>query len=252
MVAGSFPGPQNRGLVLWLTAVAAVFVFKGASTRVEAACPEVCLDVTQGSRYFGRFPPISTPTDVQDFYHYKHYSFNGDDKIPLLIDQSLLLIHYFDGDGESDGESETCDLSMVIVHDSKDDNTGGQAYLRASGNHEVPLVQDGPGDGSLSDRYLYVPSSDHTELFWEWGWQPGADNKYRTDGMADTWDATRNDGCLEVSAKFIAGIVAWRFVPGPLDKTTNTVNPKDYLYLDMDETVRICKVECGQRQRMDL
>lgn len=49
-----------------------------------------------------------------------------------------------------------------------------------------------------------------------------------------------------MSAKFIYGINAWRFVPGLIDTTTGKVDPSDYLYLDMDETVRICKVDCGE------
>lgn len=226
-------------------------VFVAAAVRVApvlAACPEVCLDVSQGSRYYGRFPPISTPTSVKEFYHYKHYSFNGDDIVPLLIDQSLFLIHYFDDDDSDDyGSSKgSCDLSLVIVHDSKDDFTGGQAHLMVSGNHEDALVQDGPGDGSRSDRYVYLGDKvDKTELFWEWGWQAGKSKQYRTDGLADVWDSNKNDGCLEVSAKFIQGIDAWRFVYGPIDDITGRVDPRDYLFLDKDETLRVCKVGCG-------
>ena len=199
-------------------------------------CPQVCLDVSQGSRYFGQFPPIKTPTSVVDFYRYQHYSFNGDDIVPLLIDQSLFLIHEFD-------DEETCALSIVIVHDSKDDSTGGQVHMVITGDHEIPLVQDGPGDGSRSDRYLYLgEDDDKTELFWEWGWQTGQSKKFRTDGMADSWDHT--DNCLEVSAKFIKGIDAWRFVPGPVDAIDGSVDPSDYLFLDKDETLQICKVDC--------
>jgi hypothetical protein len=228
-------------------------LFKAA--LVSAICPEVCLDVSQGSRYYGRFPPITTSTSVEDFYHYKHYSFNGDDIVPLLIDQSLFLIHYFDDDDDDDNnESDSCDLSLVIVHDSKDDSTGGQAHLVVTGNHENALVQDGPGDGSKSDQYLYLgEEADKTELFWEWGWQAGASKKYRTDGMADAWDWDSNNyndkhkGCLEVSAKFIAGIDAWRYVYGPVDDITGRVDPRDYLFLDKDETLRVCKVDCGAR-----
>ena len=229
---------QTMGILLL-----AIFV-----TSVLASCSEVCLDVSQGSRYYGRLSPITTSTNVKEFYHYKHYSFNGDDIVPLLIDQSLLMIHYYDEDDDSNESSEdNCSLSLVIVHDSKDDNTGGQAHLVVTGNHEIPIVQDGPGDGSKSDRYIYLGEDiDKTELFWEWGWQTGSNKKYRTDGMADSWDTNRNDGCLEVSAKFISGINAWRYVHGPIDQTTGRVDPKDYLYLDMDETLRICKVECGK------
>jgi len=204
-----------------------------------ATCPEVCLDVTQGSRFFGRFPPIKTKTDVVEFYNYKHYSFNGDDVVPLLIDQSLLMVHQYDDD-------DTCELSVVIVHDSKDDATGGQAHMLVSGNNEVPLVQDGPGDGSKSDLYRYVPDLDATEMFWEWGWLDTVGKKYRTDGMANKWESS-DTKCLDVRAKFIFGIDAWRFVPGILYEDTGSVPFKEYLYLDKDDTVSICKVDCDEK-----
>ena len=224
-------------------------VLGATAGSVAVACPPVCLDVSQGKRFYGRFAPIATPTSVEDFYHYKHYSFNGDDIVPLLVDQSLILVHHFDASDDEADDARACDLSLVIVHDSKDDATGGQVLFEISGNHEEPLVQDGPGDGSKSDLYVYAGDEvGRTELFWEWGWQGANNKKYRTDGMADTWlsetdSATK--GCLEVSAKFIAGIDAWRFVPGPVDGHTGMVSTDDYLYLDKDDTLRICKVDCS-------
>jgi len=197
-----------------------------ATTLAQDDCAEVCLDIVQGYRYFGRFPPIRTRTNVVDFYRYKHYNFNGDDIVPLLMDHSVVLIHHDELD---------CDLSLVIVHDSKEDSTGGQVHMLVSGNHESPLVQDGPGDGSKSDRYLYIEDMDQTELFWEWGWQS---NKFRTDGLADGWE----EECLKLKAKFIVGIDAWRFVPGPL--ISGKANPNEYLFLDQDETLIVCKVDC--------
>mmetsp|Transcript_21764 Transcript_21764/g.45933 ORF Transcript_21764/g.45933 Transcript_21764/m.45933 type:complete len:279 (+) Transcript_21764:202-1038(+) len=262
-----------RGAVLPFLAGACLSVvcFAPVASVVSASCPEVCLDVSQGSRYYGRYRPVSTPTSVKDFYRYEHYSFNGDDIVPLLRDQSLFLVHYEDrGDSRQppndDDGSGDCSLSFAIVHDSKEDYTGGQARFFVSGNHEDPIVQDGPGDGSRSDRYVYKGDEDGTtELFWEWGWQQSQTKKYRTDGMADAWwgiDATKprttpdddddeneEAACLVVSAKFIFGIVAWRFVPGSIDGVTGTVlSPDDYLYLDMDETLRVCRVDCGDEK----
>lgn len=214
-------------------------VVPGCSADEDASrCPRICLNLRQGSRYYGQFYPISTKTSVEDFYNYHHYSFNGDDIVPLLRDQSLFLIHH---------DSRSCKISFVIVHDSKEDSTGGQAHFLVSGNHENALVQDGPGDGSKSDRYVYRGYSnttdDRTELFWEWGWQEGETKKYRTDGMADRWNP--DDGCLSVSAKFIKGIDAWRFVFDPDGGTTRTMDPNNYLFLDQDETLRVCKVDCS-------
>ncbi len=215
----------RQAIALWIWVA-----INTANAFADDACPDVCLEVSQGARYFGRFSPIATSTSVVDFYKYKHYNFNGDDIVPLVMDQSLVMIHYANSE---------CDLSVVIVHDSKEDSTGGQVHMRINGNHELPLVEDGPGDGSKSDRYLYVPDNDETELFWEWGWQSKV--TFRTDGMADAWDSTE---CLHVSAKFIAGIDAWRFVPGPVNETSGSVDPNDYVFLDKDETLRICKIDC--------
>ncbi|VEU44266.1 unnamed protein product [Pseudo-nitzschia multistriata] len=255
LVTAQSIGFWSHGLFRFVLIVATAFLLDplscladddNDSAASQGNCPKVCLDVRQGSRHYGLFHPVSTPSSVQDFYNYHNYSFNGDDIVPLLPDQSLVLIHH---------DSELCDLSFVVVHDSKDDFTGGQALMFVSGNHEDALVQDGPGDGSRSDRYVYRgyrrgADDDRTELFWEWGWQKSPSKRYKTDGIADRWknslDGSSNDDddddkCLFLSARFIEGIEAWRFVPG-----SSKIDPKDYLYLDQDETLRVCQVECSR------
>jgi hypothetical protein len=137
----------------------------------------------------------------------------------------------------------------VIVHDSKEDYTGGQVHMYISGNMENAVVTDGRDSSSKhgpSDRYIYLgQEKDATELFWEWGWQSGT-KKYRTDGIADYWDSHKRP-CVTLSAKFIKGIDAWRFVPGPNGKHF-AVNPDDYLYLDMDDELKVCMVSAAKRQ----
>lgn len=207
-----------------------------ASAQGSATCPEVCVDVTQGGRYFGQFHPVATTGTLEDFYAYgddSNFSFNGDDVVPLIPDQSLFMVHY---------DTNACNLGFAIVHDSKEEYTGGQVRMFISGNVEDAVVLD--GRDNPSDRYAYRGDDlDDTEVFWEWGWQY---HKYRTDGMADRWNVDERQ-CLTVQAKFITGIVAWRFVPGPSSSSdSSTADPKKYLYLDMDEILTVCHAACSQ------
>jgi hypothetical protein len=210
--------------------------FQLTIAKGTVSCPDVCVDVVQGERYFGQFHPVTTAGTLEDFYAYgddSNFSFNGDDVVPLIPDQSLFLVHY---------DTNACDLGFAIVHDSKEEDTGGQVRMFVSGNVEDAVVLD--GRDNPSDRYFYRGDDlDDTEAFWEWGWQY---SKFRTDGMADRWNVNDRQ-CLTVQAKFISGIDAWRFVPGPSFSSDNSVaDPKKYLYLDMDERLTVCHVACRQ------
>lgn len=198
-------------------------------------CRKVCIDVAQGRRHYGQVQPVSTNGSLEDFYAYNennNFSFNGDDVVPLIADQSLVMAHY---------DTTTCDLGLVIVHDSKEDYTGGQVRMFVSGNVEDAIVLD--GRDNPSDRYSYRGDDrDDTELFWEWGWQS---HKYRTDGMAASWNVDERP-CVTVKAKFIKGIDAWRYVTGPSPENGGVIDPQNYLYLDKDEPLTVCKGSCGQ------
>ncbi len=222
----------TQSMVLLLLSQLALF----ASAQGSTSCPRVCVDVAQGPRYFGQFHPVTTAGSLEDFYAYgddTNFSFNGDDVVPLIPDQSLFMVHY---------DVSACDLGFAIVHDSKEEYTGGQVRMFVSGNVEDAVVLD--GRNNTSDRCIYRGDDlDDTEFFWEWGWQH---HQYRTDGMADFWNVDERQ-CLTVKAKFITGIVAWRFVPGPASHSVGTAaDPEEYLYLDMDEVLTVCKGSCGQ------
>jgi hypothetical protein len=200
--------------------------------RYEESCPDICLDVFQENNSIGEFQPISTDYSVETLYGYNsdNYSFNGDDVVPLLIDYSILFIH-------QDIRPDKCDLSLVIVHDSKEECTGGEVRMFITGDLEDSVVQD--GRDSPSDTYIYTEETGETECFWEWGWQSDCDK--RTDGIAHYWPSGKD--CISVSAEFIRGIDEWQFVPGPV-YNDGSADPSDYIYLRKSKKLQICKREC--------
>jgi hypothetical protein len=198
---------------------------------LSSGCPRVCLDVYQEVGTVGLLRPVGTPQTVVDFYNYSHYTFNGENYVPLKSKHSLIFIHE---------DTRRCDLALVIVHSSKVDSDPGHARMLISGNLEHANVMD--GRNGRSDFYLYHPKKDMTECSWTWNWQQDKGKKFRTDGIANQWDLNERE-CLTVSAQFIQGITAWQFVPGPLGKNGST-DPDSYLDLNMEQTVFICKAGC--------
>jgi hypothetical protein len=200
--------------------------------RDDESCPGVCLDVFQEDYYIGEFQSISTDYSIETLYGYTsdNYSFNGDGVVPLVTDHSILFIH-------QDSRANKCDLSLVIVHDSKDECTRGTVRMFITGDLEDSVVQD--GRDSPSDTYIYDEETGETECFWEWGWQEGC--KKRTDGIAHYWPSGKD--CISVSAEFIRGINEWQFVPGPV-KTDGSADPSDYIDLNQSKRLEICKREC--------
>lgn len=196
----------------------------------ESGCG-ACIEIWEDSTLLGNIDPIATKEDIEDFYCYDcrgQTSFNGDDVVPLIEDHSLVFVHE---------HRSSCNLSLVIVHDSKEDYSGGEVLMRISGNLENSVVQD--GRDSPSDEYEYDSDDDETRCFWEWSWQGG--RKYRTDGIADYWNPNQRE-CLYVDAEFRHGIDKWQFVPGPVP-SSGTVDTNDYITLDEKKRLWICK--CG-------
>lgn len=198
----------------------------------EGGCG-ACIDLWEGNTLKkSNIKPITTRKDIEDFYDYNrdNYSFNGDDVVPLIEDHSLVFIHE---------HRSSCDLSLVIVHDSKDDSSGGTVRMQISGNLEDSVVQD--GRDSPSDTYEYDSEDDETDCFWEWSWQSG--RRYRTDGIADYWDPSeRNRECRYIDADFIRGIDKWQFVPGPVP-SSGKVDTADYITLNKNRRLWICKCD---------
>jgi hypothetical protein len=198
------------------------------------------LDVIQGQRVV-QVEPIATDGDVESFYNYSkknNLSFNGDGTVPLIPNHSLFMIHQ---------DTSTCGLDVVVVHDSKEDPSGGQVHMTLLG---IDAEDAGVKDGSpLSNRYKYNPITNVTEVFWEWGWPKDEISSFQTDGLATQWQKYPDEGdCLDVNVRFLKGINYWRFVHGPVD-SNGSVNPNDYLYLDKDLPLRVCVGSCGKPPR---
>jgi hypothetical protein len=216
---------------LWLLA------FSTTCMAQKNTCPEVCLDVIQGSRFL-QVEPIITKGNVTAFYNYNKHnnlSFNGDNVVPLIPNHSHFMIHQ---------DSSNCGLDVVVVHDSKESPSGGQVHMKFHYfNVQNAIVKD--GDPS-SNRYRYDSDTSSSEVFWEWGLEGDEHSAFQTDGLATEWEKTPTVGdCLEVDAKFFKGIDYWRFAHGPVD-ASGKVNPEDYMYLDMDLSLKVCVGTCGQ------
>ena len=204
-----------------------------------------CFQVYQGSnvmmkhnKLIGTMNAISTRKDIIDFYCYNCYgdpSFNSEDVISLVPDHSLVFVHQ---------HQATCDLSLVIIHDSKQDYSPGTCIMNISGNLERSIVQD--GRNSPSDSFTYDADKDETTCSWKWSWQRG--KKYRTDGLAHSlWKSSQD--CIYVDADFVEGITKWQFVPGPLPASGST-DPNDYVKLKKKKRLWVCKCGAADVERM--
>jgi hypothetical protein len=172
-IATSGPAPESDEEVY---AIECALSREDRTSRWELAstdesCPTFCIDLWQDDYFIGQTQPVSTAQSVVQFYDYnkQDYSFNGDDVVKLVSDHSIIFVHQ---------DSRNCDLAFVIVHDSKDDSTGGMAIMDISGDLENSAVQD--GRDSPSDFYVYNSTTDETNASWEWSWQEGV--SHRTDG----------------------------------------------------------------------
>jgi hypothetical protein len=217
-----------------------LFGFSTACFAQTNQCPQVCLDVIQGNS-FTQVEPIVTVGDVRNFYKYSkndNLSFNGDDVVPLIPNHSLFMIHQ---------DASKCGLDFVVVHDSKEDPSGGQVHMTIHDfDAEEAVIKDG---NPLSNRYKYDPVTNVTEVFWEWGWPEDELSAFHTDGMGTEWQKYPAEGdCLELNARFLIGIEYWRFVPGPVG-SNGRVDPNDYMYLDKDKPLKVCVGTCGKPPR---
>jgi hypothetical protein len=176
---------------LFPLALGVLFATFGSTTGV---CPSVDLGLYQGDGSgnaisLGTVSTVTTAQTVVEFYDYRGHSFHGD--LPVAGDTSVITIHQ---------DSNTCQLSLVIVHSSSwQRGRFGSAAFYVNGDLWNPLVKDDPsytGLGYHDDAY-----DDHigrrpgfTSV--QWHWRP-----FETDGLAmpfvDNWV-----GCLLVDAIF--------------------------------------------------
>lgn len=197
-------------------------------------CPDVCVELWQNDRSLGTVKPLITEDDIEDLYGYfedgANVSFNGRRIVPLVPEHSLIFIHQ---------DTEKCDVSFAIVHDSRDECSGGTVEMYITGDLENAVVQD--GKDSPSDHYIYHKEYDETECFWEWSWDGKC--RKRTDGLAHYWDANEYE-CINITPDFRRGIDVWEFVSGEGLGVEERANPDDYIKLDREEMLTFCYVQC--------
>lgn len=123
------------------------------------------------------------------------------------------------------GNGASCELSVLIVHDSLNNGKGGErASISVSGDLSDAAVFDDPTNtGTFNDTYIYDVTTDATNIQWAWG-------SCCTDGVADIADLDSIGECVTVTnVTFERGIDRWVYVAGPLQEDSATEN--DYIDL---------------------
>jgi len=192
----------------------------------------VFLEVSQNSTVLGTFSPIETADNINDFYNYlgPADSFGGTGVIPMVSQTSQITVH-----GNVNGN---CELSVLLLHDNRNDGSGGRVYMTFEGNFSQPLIQDDPPPSLNADYYDYDTASNQTEIRWTW-------NPCCTDGMADPVKLSAVGDCVSIlKTSFESGIDRWVYIAGPLAEGS-MVTEDDLVDLDMTAPLKICRVASG-------
>jgi hypothetical protein len=191
----------------------------------------VCFTISQNGQMIDAVPVIQTGGPIQSLYAHDNGSFNGDDVVPPRSQVSQILIH---GHGVGVGALE-CELSLLILHDDRNDGSGGRVEMDITGDWSNIVVPDDPPTGeSGGDSYVYSSETDSTRLTWNW-------EECCTDGAAHILTDFLSNDCITVRPNFRQGIDRWVFVRGPasVDAPATEAN-----LIDLDPTVslQICRV----------
>ncbi len=139
--------------------------------------------------FFQEFMPLSGPSPVAAFYNYLDYQANNHLPLP---DHSLIFLYR---------ESESGELSLVIIHDAPD-GTNGAAIFHFSGLPETTvliLLDDDDG----SDRFSLAPPQG--EAYWYW--YPGHTDGLVLGGLGEQFELT-------ITPDFLWGIKSWDLLTG--------------------------------------
>ena len=194
-------------------------------------CANVDIRLYQDSNQLATVLPVSTAQTVEEFYGYNGGSFTGSTILPLAGDTSLITIHQ---------DSNTCELSLVIVHSKPWEGPWfSAARMYINGELWNPRVRDDPTytdkvfhDDNYDTLYQRKPGFNSVEWFWYY---------WETDGLAETFVPDWS-GCLIVEPIFDVVLTNpnvgisypplsnWKFVTSG----GSTIN------LDRDAPLRIC------------
>lgn len=152
----------------------------------------------------------------------------GVDVIPEISQTSQIMIH---------GNGETCELSLMVLHDERGDDSGGNAEFVISGDLTQAVVLDDP-PSDHPDDYVFDPVSATTTASWSW-------QGCCTDGLAHILSPNFGFGdCITITPTLngFRNIDRWVFVSGPI---TDRVTEDNNRELSMTETLEICRVANG-------
>lgn len=142
--------------------------------------------------FLREFMPLIGESPVAAFYNYLDYRANNHFALP---DHSLIFLYR---------ESESGELSLVIIHDSPGDGTGGAAIFRFSGlPRTAVLVLLDDDDGS--DRFSLAPPQGEAR----WYWYPGHTDGLVIGGLGEQFEIT-------IFPDFLWGINGWDLLTGGL------------------------------------
>ena len=191
-------------------------------TMEPQSCPEVCFTVSQNGELLAAVQPIETEDPIQSFYDYNGAaaSFNGDDIIFQQSQVSQIMVH---------GNGENCELSLLILHDSRSDGSGGNVQMDITGDLSNAIVRDDP-----QDSYVYNPATDTTRISWDW--MPCC-----TDGVAHILEQFSYNDCITVQPNFIRGINRWVFTRGPA-LMGSPLTEANFIDLNPNRALQICRV----------
>lgn len=137
---------------------------------------------------FATITPVATAQTVVQHYRYSvpsAASYNG----PIGTTSDSLLVYLHE-------DTNTSELSLVVVIDAVNDGTGGTATLTFGGFGPANslVVRDDPGDNGLFGPFPAGPVSA------AWTWAPCCTDGFAIDGIRDA------DGCISLALSNVTGL----------------------------------------------
>jgi hypothetical protein len=197
-----------------------ILVLSGFALYAAADCTPFTIKVSQGrSVLVDAAIPITEARDVEAFYNLVGSSTEASYEGTVVLaesEKSLIMVHH---------DSDSCEKSLVIVHDKRFDLTGGIVRFRITGNLTDPTVDDG------LNVLSYNSGTDKTSMRWNW-------DACCTDGVALPLDLeNRIPACITVEPSMFDRIDDWEYVSEP------SAGSLVYTPLSMTEDLVLCYAE---------
>ncbi len=175
------------------------------STGIAYAQQDLYFSVRQGGNVYP-LTPLERAGPVEEFYSYS----NDESHTGLEVAEHSILFLYRD--------TTTGELSLVIIHDIPNNDTGGEVEFIFSGlpSSATLIVRDDP-----NDTYDFNPPT----ATLHWSWLPEHNDGVVIGGLGTEFSIT-------IDPNFIDGITGWDLVTGSIDSPI-------YTPLDMYQPITI-------------